>query len=74
MEKIKKKNNYKMRKKHFLTALKIALIVGTVLNLINSFDLIMIDNWNMKLMSKIFLTYLTPFLVSLYSSWAASKN
>jgi hypothetical protein len=53
-------------------ALKVALIVGTLLNLINSGDALFAGHlpehpW------KIPLTYLVPFAVSLYSSAAERK-
>jgi hypothetical protein len=52
-----------MNKKNITTALLVAVIVGTVLNIINSYDVI-----------RIMLTYITPFSVSLYSSIKATKQ
>ena len=54
-------------------ALKVALLVGTALNLINSGDALLAGHlpphaW------KIPLTYLVPFAVSLYSSAAERRK
>ncbi len=62
-----------MRKESYYTAIKISLLIGTVLNLINSYDAIIVGEWSLKLMFKIVLTYCVPFGVSLYSSWKATK-
>lgn len=56
----------------FARALKVSLVVGTLLNLINSGDSLLSGNlpphpW------KIPLTYLVPFLVSYYSSAAERR-
>tara|TARA_Y100001956_G_scaffold68662_1_gene71387 strand:+ start:6190 stop:6393 length:204 start_codon:yes stop_codon:yes gene_type:complete len=53
-------------------AIIIALIVGTILNLINQWDAILYDtqiNW-----LKLCLTYCVPFIVSLVSSWLALRD
>ncbi|MDI1356306.1 MAG: nitrate/nitrite transporter NrtS [bacterium] len=63
-----------MRNKNTLTAIKIALTVGTLLNLINSWDVILLNNWDFKLIAKILMTYAVPFCVSLYSSGKALKE
>lgn len=62
-----------MPKKDFYTAIKVALVVGTILNLINSYDAIFQKELSLKLISKILLTYTVPFLVSVYSSWKTKK-
>ncbi|MBS1645823.1 MAG: nitrate/nitrite transporter NrtS [Bacteroidetes bacterium] len=62
-----------MRKENYFTAIKVALLIGTVLNLINSYDAIFNGEWSTKLLFKIVLTYCVPFGVSLYSSWKAIK-
>ncbi len=62
-----------MRKENYFTAIKVALLIGTVLNLINSYDSIFKGEWSIKLLFKILLTYCVPFAVSLYSSWKAIK-
>ena len=54
-------------------ALKVALVVGTVLNLINSGDVLLSGHWPPNLW-KIPLTYLVPFLVSYYSSAAERRK
>jgi hypothetical protein len=65
-----------MRKQNHYTAIKLALIVGTILNLINNYNSIVNGFWSNSLLLKISLTYCVPFIVSSYSSWKAlnSKN
>lgn len=53
-------------KKSMIRAVKISLIVGTLLTIINQGD--MIINGIMPPLWKIILTYLVPFSVSSYSS------
>jgi len=62
-----------MRKENYYTAIKISIIVGTLLNVINSHDLILAGAWSTSLKLKITLTYCVPFFVSSYSSWKANK-
>lgn len=54
-------------------AFKISLLVGTVLNLINSGDTLLVGQWPPRAW-KIPLTYAVPFLVSLYSSAAERRK
>ncbi len=65
--------NFKVDK-HIRTALIVALCVGSVLNLINSFDAVLARQFDTKSIIKITLTYITPFCVSLYSSKKASRK
>lgn len=61
-----------MRSKMLKRALVIALIVGTLLNIINQYDAFTQSaeiNW-----LKAILTYCVPFIVSLLSAWLASKD
>lgn len=60
--------------KHFKTALLVSLFVGTILNLINNLDVVLTHQFTVKTISKITLTYITPFCVSLYSSKKAMKQ
>lgn len=62
-----------MNKKNITTALLISLLVGSLLNLINSYDIFLEGRFTNHNMIKIMLTYLTPFCVSLYSSVRAGK-
>jgi hypothetical protein len=57
-----------INKKNISTALLIALTVGSMLNLINSYDVFWEGKFTVKNMIRIALTYITPFCVSLYSS------
>jgi hypothetical protein len=54
-------------------AIKVALVVGTCLTLINQFDALFGGASATSLWWKIPLTYSVPFLVSLYSSLAATR-
>ena len=63
-----------MNKRNITTALFVALIIGTVLNIINSYDVVIEGKLTNRNMVKIMLTYLTPFCVSLYSSLRAVKQ
>lgn len=63
-----------MNKKNVSTSLIIAILVGSVLNLINSYDVFIDGNFSFKNTIKIMLTYITPFCVSLYSSVKATKQ
>lgn len=53
-------------KKSMIRAVKISLIIGTLLIIINQADMIIAGN--MPPLWKIILTYLVPFSVSSYSS------
>ena len=63
-----------MNKKNISTAFLVAIIVGTLLNLINSYDVLFEEKFTGKNAIKIMLTYMTPFCVSLYSSIKAIKQ
>jgi spore maturation protein SpmB len=63
-----------MNKKNITTALLVAVIVGTVLNIINSYDVFVEGTFTGKNVIRIMLTYITPFCVSLYSSVKATKQ
>ncbi|MEJ8843295.1 nitrate/nitrite transporter NrtS [Lacibacter sp. H375] len=63
-----------MNKKNITTALLVAVIVGTVLNIINSYDVFVERTFTGKNLIRIMLTYITPFCVSLYSSIKATKQ
>lgn len=63
-----------MISKNIKNALIIAVVVGTILNTINSYDLVLESNYTFKNVLRIVLTYITPFCVSLYSSTLASKS
>lgn len=55
-------------------ALIVAVVVGTILNTINNYDVIWERNFTFRNVIKIILTYITPFCVSLYSSTKATKS
>ena len=63
-----------MNKKNITMALLVAVIVGSVLNIINSYEIFMHGAFTDKNILKIMLTYITPFCVSLYSSVKAAKQ
>ncbi len=62
-----------MINKNITRAIWVALIVGSLLNLINSYDILWDQGLTTKNLVRIWLTYIIPFFVSLYSSANASK-
>jgi ABC-type multidrug transport system permease subunit len=62
-----------INKKNMYTALLVAVIVGTMLNVINSYDVFWERKFTARNIIRIVLTYVTPFCVSLYSSTKALK-
>lgn len=60
--------------KNIKRALLVAIVVGSILNAINSYDVFLESNFTAKNTLRIVLTYITPFCVSLYSSIQAAKN
>jgi hypothetical protein len=63
-----------MLSRNIKTAFIVAIVVGTILNTINSYDVILEGNFTFRNVVKIILTYITPFCVSLYSSTKATKS
>jgi hypothetical protein len=63
-----------MTKKNISRALLMALVIGTMLNIINSYDVFMDGKMTGRNIIRIMLTYITPFCVSLYSSMNAVKQ
>ncbi|RXK61731.1 hypothetical protein ESA94_01575 [Lacibacter luteus] len=63
-----------MNKKNITTALLVAVVVGSVLNIINSYDVFAEGRFTGKNVMRIMLTYITPFCVSLYSAIKAAKQ
>lgn len=61
-------------KKNIHRAIIVAIVVGSLLNLINSYDVFWNADFTIKNLIRITLTYITPFCVSLYSSIKASKQ
>lgn len=57
-----------------LRALKIALIVGTALALINHGDRAVTGDYDLRMLFKIGLTFLVPYSVSTYSSVLAVRE
>ena len=52
----------------------VALVVGTILTLLNQGDGLISGEWNNALYWKIPLTYCVPFLVATYGSLAAARR
>lgn len=63
-----------MISKNKKNAIVLSLVVGSILNTINSYDIIWYGNFTFRNSIKIILTYITPYCVSLYSSTLASKE
>jgi hypothetical protein len=55
-------------------ALRVGLIVGTILMLINHGDAILAGDLNPKRLLKMLLTYLVPYSVSTYASVSAIRD
>lgn len=53
-----------MTKDQFFDSLKIAIVVGSILSIINQFDSIMEWDFTNKDVLRIFLNYLVPFCVA----------
>ncbi len=62
-----------MYKKNVVTALLVAMVVGSLLNVINNYDVLLEGKFSTGHIGKVVLTYLTPFCVSLYSSLKATR-
>lgn len=60
--------------KNVKRALIVALVVGSFLNLVNSYDVFIKNDFTQHNLWRIALTYITPFCVSWYSSIKAQKN
>ena len=63
-----------MAKQNIKRAILVAMVVGSLLNLINSYDVFLEGNFSAKNLLRIILTYITPFCVSLYSSIKAQDK
>jgi len=57
-----------------LTGLKMALVVGTILNLINQGDSIMGGNWELIHWPKLLLTYCVPYCVAVFAGTQAKRS
>lgn len=56
------------------TAVKVAVIVGLLLNTINQGELLLAANWGAVNWTKFTLTFFVPFGVSVYSAWQARRR
>ena len=63
-----------MNKKNITTALVVSIVIGSLLNLINSYDVFVEGDFSGRNTIRIMLTYITPFCVSLYSSINAGRQ
>lgn len=64
---------FKLKKSDLKRALRVALLVGIILNLINNPDLFLFSIENVNPF-QFTLTFFVPFFVSLYSAVLASKS
>ncbi len=55
-------------------ALRVALVVGTILFAINQLDAVLRGELTLVIAAKIALTYLVPYCVSTYSALEASRQ
>lgn len=63
-----------MTNKNIYRAIIVAVVIGSILNVINSYDVLWERNFNLRNVFRITLTFITPFCVSLYSSTKAQKK
>jgi len=63
-----------MINKNVKRAIIVAIVVGSLLNTINSYDVFWYGHFTTRNTIRIVLTYITPFCVSLYSSIKAGKT
>jgi hypothetical protein len=57
-----------INKINFKRHLKIALFVGTILNFINQYEIIIKMDYHKLNITRLLITYCVPFLVSVYSA------
>ena len=57
----------------YAAAVYVALVVGTVLTIINQGDVLLTGEITPLVMAKIFLTYLVPYSVSTFSALSANR-
>jgi len=62
-----------LKSKIFL-AMRISLVVGTILGIINHYDMFLSGNYETSRILKMLITYLVPFSVSLYSTTRIKHN
>jgi len=55
-------------REHIMLAVKMALVVGTVLNCINQGECLINQEFDQIVWPKLLITYTVPFFVSLYST------
>ncbi|MGE0566515.1 MAG: nitrate/nitrite transporter NrtS [Bacteroidia bacterium] len=63
-----------MNKTNLIRSIKVALFVGTILNLINNYQVVAQCDFSLTNICKVLFTYMVPFLVSFYSAWKTSKE
>jgi cellobiose-specific phosphotransferase system component IIC len=63
-----------LRGHNIIRAIKVALLVGTILAIINHYDMIFTLNWDISRIIKMSITYLVPFSVALYSGAMAGRH
>lgn len=63
-----------IKKQNVILAIKVSLIVGSILGMINHYDMFLSGNFDSGRIIKMIVTYLVPFIVSLFSSSYADKK
>jgi len=61
-------------KHNILRAIRVSIIVGTILGLVNHFDMFLSGNYDPLRVVQILVTYLVPFFVSLFSSAMSGRH
>ena len=63
-----------MKKKIIFNALRVSAVIGTLLNLINNSEEVLVGKISAVYLLKVLITYLIPFSVSYYSSHKALSD
>jgi hypothetical protein len=63
-----------MNKRNISIALLATMLIGSLMNLVNNYDVFKGSRFTGRNVFKIVLTYIIPFCVSLYSSVKATKQ
>lgn len=66
--------HYWFRRETVIRALKMAMIVGPILTMINQGDVLLSGQYSPRVFLKIFLTFLVPYIVSSISSALAHRE
>ena len=66
--------HYWFERNTVVRAVKIAMIVGPILTVINQYDVILRGDYSVRVVGKMLLTFLVPYCVSSFSSVSAAME